>query len=271
MAVGGWGSGVGSANGILAGLGHSGVCKWSNCLDGPVRAREDGLAIMRLTARCPVPLFRAFPIWAIQVIGVFQVSGRRTRVPVDLGVESWSVECTGRPPHPRFFLGMFVRWGFFSGHIVGSHRSRVCFMCDLEMVFVSCRVVMSHHLHAFIASVLGRSQCGHVPEGHAESMCVPWCLGRGLFTRRCCVRASYISFIVDCHWCDCHSCVDASVRLSVVWLSSARSSRCSIHVSCVRLSFARACHCAIIICAIGSCAISISFVTCAIVISAMFR
>ena len=24
------------------------------------------------------------------------------------------------------------------------------------------------------ASVLGRSQCGHVPEGYAESMCVPW-------------------------------------------------------------------------------------------------
>ena len=53
----------------------------------------------------------------------------------------------------------------------------VGFVCDLAMGFVLCCVVMCPLfiicMFSF-ASVLGRSQCGHVPEGYAESMCVPW-------------------------------------------------------------------------------------------------
>ena len=53
----------------------------------------------------------------------------------------------------------------------------VCFVCDLAIGFVLCCVVMRPLfiicMFSF-ASVLGRSQCGHVPEGYAESMCVPW-------------------------------------------------------------------------------------------------
>ncbi len=115
---------------------------------------------------------------------------------------------------------------------MGSRRSRVCFMCDLDMVFVSCRVVMSdvHYLHAFIASVLGRSQCGHVPEGHAESMCVPWCVGRGLFTFVVGVVSVHHTCrsLCDCHWCDCRV---------------------------VRLSFVCGCQCALVCCVVVICAI----------------
>ena len=157
---------------------------------------------------------------------------------------------------------------FFSWHVcqVGSHfRARrgfarvsfvmacppfcACFMCDLAMGFVLCCVVMCPLFIICMlsfASVLGRSQCGHVPEGHAESMCVPWfcCVGRFVHVcGRCCVRASCMSFIA---------------RLSFV--------RCRV----VRLSFVCGCQCALVRCVVSvrlsSC--SISCVMCAIVICA---
>ncbi len=114
------------------------------------------------------------------------------------------------------------------------------------------------------ASVLGRSQCGHVPEGHAESMCVPWCVGRGLFT--------LVVGVVSVH----HTYRSLSIVIGAivirVWMPVCACLLCGCHLrDCQLVQFMRrACHCATIICAIGSCAISISFVTCAIVICAMF-
>ncbi len=108
-------------------------------------------------------------------------------------------------------------------------------MCDLAMGFVLCCVVMCPLFIICMlsfASVLGRSQCGHVPEGYAESMCVPWF---------CCVLVAICSFVVgvvsvhhtcrslcDCHWCDCRV---------------------------VRLSFVCGCHCAFVRCVLVICAI----------------